>query len=135
MSRNLAKAVKTGIIVIMKITGIIIVIMVALLNMLPFAAWATNEYASLSENVIECHCDAMQDITGQSSVSENKAYIISCSSSDKQTQESQNHSRAIIISKCQVSNPLTSSYIYPETDYFAVRVYLSTETPPPRSLA
>ena len=122
------KAVKTDIIISMKITGIIFVIMVAVLNMLPFAAFASNDHAGSGKNAIECHCDAMKDMNHQNT------YMISCSSSDKQTQESQNHSRAIISTKSQVSNPVVSSYIYPEADHFAAGVYLTTETPPPKSL-
>ncbi len=133
MSRNLAKAVKTGIIVNMKITGVILVMMVALLNMLPFAALAADNPA---ETTIECHCDEMKSMQQKGSYSQmqKKSYLIDCSSSDKQTQESQNHSRVMIVSESQLSNPAISSYIYPEAD-LAIVVYLPTETPPPKSLA
>lgn len=134
MSRNLTKAVKTGIIVNMKITGAIFVIMVALLNVLPFAALAANNPADAP--MIECHCDEMRSMQPKGSYSQKqkKSYFIDCSSSDKQTQESQNHSRVMIVSESQLSNPTTSSYIYPEADCFAIVVYLSTETPPPKYL-
>lgn len=134
MSRNPAKAVKTGIIVNMKITGAILVMMVALLNMLPFAALAADNPA---ESAIECHCDEMKSMQQKGSYSQKqkKSYLIDCSTSDKQTQESQNHSRVMIVSGFQLSNPVISSYIYPEADYFAIVVYLTTETPPPKTFA
>ena len=119
----------------MKITGTILVIMVALLNMLPFAALAANNPV---ETKIECHCEAMKSMQQKQKASysqnQKKSYLIDCSSSDKQAQESQNHSRVIISTQYQVYNPVISSYIYPETEHFAFGVYLSTETPPPKSL-
>lgn len=126
---------------VMKLLNTFFAVIIIVLSVLPLLAPQKADYIytyfhDIASGKIVCHCDAMKDMeeaVQKSYSNEQKfAYIIDCSSADKQIRDHSNQLRTSVSTAFSPDFSIEYSYIYPHQIYPIHTRTLSSDTPPPR---